>query len=231
MDLHLDLEELPQSLPTSTFTDTSFLHFSMQTIELRTTLCARTNSLKSRLSFLDTLQYIDMVQRCLQAIPEWKNIRSRQSRTLLDLQLRQFLVILFTPKALRDKSACGSESRYSMIASLEASVKMIDMHTKILNMPNLALCCTRNDYYRAALLICHVTYHASKYDGELPPGTASFLADLFLRHDDGAGCESIIRPVHTQSSLSSRRTCNAARSRRSAALVSISYGCFSWTAI
>lgn len=166
-DIYVGMEELPQSLPISTFTDTSFLHSSMQTTDLRTRLCALTNSLKSSMSFQDTLRYTDTVQRSLQAIPEWANLRSKQAQTLLDLQLRQFLVILFTSKALRFNTNSGAESWVSIIGSLEASVKVIDMHTHILNMPNLALCCTRNDYFRAAMLICHIAYHASKSDDKI----------------------------------------------------------------
>ncbi|KAF1851013.1 uncharacterized protein K460DRAFT_270862 [Cucurbitaria berberidis CBS 394.84] len=161
-DLPVDLTELPNSHPITTFTDTSYLHLSMRTIDRRTRFCSLVNSFKASLSFQDILRHTEDIQRCLQATPKWGDSRSLQARTLLDLQLRQFLVILHTSKVLGVDLQLGAEGRYSMIAALEASAALIDLHTHVLNASVFTLCCTRNDYYRAALLICHIAYHASK---------------------------------------------------------------------
>ena len=169
VDLRVDLRKLPPTQPDSTFTDTSFFNISMRTIDLRTRLCALVNSFKSGLSFHDILRYTDDIQRCLQAIPNWDDSRSLQARTLLDLQLRQFLVILHSPKVLGVDCCLGSETRFAMIAALEASAELIELHTRLLESSIAALCSTRNDYFRAGLLICYIAYHASKADGKQSP--------------------------------------------------------------
>jgi hypothetical protein len=85
---------LPPSHDSNTYTDTSFLHLSMDTIKFRTELCAKANSLKGNPEFSDTLSSEDAICKHLQNIPSWNSPQCAQGLTLLDLQLRQFLVIL-----------------------------------------------------------------------------------------------------------------------------------------
>jgi hypothetical protein len=66
----------------------------MDTIKFRTELCAKANSLKGNPEFSDTLSSEDAICKHLQNIPSWNSPQCAQGLTLLDLQLRQFLVIL-----------------------------------------------------------------------------------------------------------------------------------------
>jgi hypothetical protein len=157
-ELHAEMKQLPQSHPLSIFTDTAFLHCSMLSIPLRIKLCAQVNSLHSCKYFQDTLENSKDVQNALDRLPNWTEKHSLHASTLLDLQLRQFLVILHTPKALH---TLIPSNRYSIFTALEASDTMIKKHMKLMEAKNFALCCIRSDYLRAALLICHITYHAS----------------------------------------------------------------------
>ncbi len=165
-DLTVDLQKLPQSAPLSTFTDSSFLHISTSTFGLRVKICALTNSLKPSLSFEDMFPYVKAVQKSLKAIPRWKELKSKQAQALLNLQLRQSLLIMYSTRALHNESELGPESHYSIISSLDMSAATIELHAHILNMSNFALSLTRHDYVRAALLICHIAYHASKTKGK-----------------------------------------------------------------
>ncbi|CAO2649466.1 Nn.00g068510.m01.CDS01 [Neocucurbitaria sp. VM-36] len=180
INLSLDLKELPNSQQISTYTDASFLHYSMKTIELRTRLCAIVNSLKTSLSFPETLRYTDDIQRFLEAIPKWDHPGSLQARTLLVLQLRQFLVILHTSKVLNVDLRPSPERRYVIIAALEASAAQVDSHTHVLDRSIQTLCCTRSDYYSAALLICHVAYYASKAEDTVTAQVARTIFDQSL---------------------------------------------------
>jgi hypothetical protein len=158
-------EGLPTSQPVDVFTDTSFLFVSMRSLDLRSRLCTLANSLQSRLSFQDTLSHANTVQEHLGRIPKWTDPRSLQARTLLDLQLRQLLVILHAANTADMGTTMNTENQYSSIALLEAATATARLHTALTASGSLALCCTRSDYYRAALLACHVAYHASKNNG------------------------------------------------------------------
>jgi hypothetical protein len=163
--LYSSLVELPPSQPVDVFTDTSFLFVSMRSPDLRSRICTLANSLQSRLSFQDTLSHANAVQEYLASIPKWTDLGSLQARTLLDLQLRQLLVILHAANTADLGTTTNTESRYSSFALLEAATTTASLHTALTASGNLALCCTRSDYYRAALLVCHVGYYASKNNG------------------------------------------------------------------
>ncbi|KAH7074655.1 hypothetical protein BKA63DRAFT_414367 [Paraphoma chrysanthemicola] len=162
VELYPSLEVIPKSRSNNIFTDTSFLHSSMQSIGLRTSLCAQVNSLKGGSELHETMRSEDDVRTALKDIPRWTDPRSGQARNLLDLQLRQFLVVLYAPRALKPESSTVSDSRYSMFTSLEAASKTLEVHNNLVEASNFALVLTRNDYFRAMLLICHVTYHARR---------------------------------------------------------------------
>jgi hypothetical protein len=61
----------------------------------------------------------------------------------------------------------SAEQRYFVISLLEAATTTINLQTALMASSNLAICCTRSDYYRAALLVCHVAYYAGKDNGRL----------------------------------------------------------------
>ncbi|KAF2474124.1 uncharacterized protein BDR25DRAFT_280869 [Lindgomyces ingoldianus] len=159
-DIHKDIVQIPESLPMAVFTDTSFLHCLTQTAALRIKLCKLTNSLRCSLDFPDILQYEQAVQDALEKLPKWSDPRSLQAWTHLDLHLRQFLVILHTPRVLQTPLRARTTFRLSLLTALESSVTLIERHTNLVDSGNFALCCIRSDYYRAALLLCHIAYHA-----------------------------------------------------------------------
>jgi hypothetical protein len=169
IELRHDMKAMPKSRSNNTFTDTSFLHLGMQSIELRTSLCAKVNRLKGVSEFHETLKCEDNVRMFIRDIPRWTDPRSGQARNLLDLQLRQFLVVLYAPRAVQPEFRTASDCRYSMFTSLEAAAKTIEVHNNLMEASNYALLLTRNDYFRAMVLVCHVTYHARRANGKLFP--------------------------------------------------------------
>ena len=166
-DINVLVKELPASQPSTVFTDSSFLFVSARSVAIRKTTCALANSLQSRLSLQETLSHVEALQGCLERIPTWTDSKSLQARTLLDLQLRQLVVILHATRVVETEVKPSAARRYSIISLLYAATTTVTLHTALMASSNLALCCTRSDSYRAALLICHVAYYASKNNGRL----------------------------------------------------------------
>jgi hypothetical protein len=230
LELHLDINELPQSHVATHFTDTSFLHISMQTFELRARLCSMTNSLRGGPEFEATLQHEDALQHCLDGIPHWTDSRSTQVRALLDLQLRQIIVVLHTPRALKPESRRKSDCRYAIIAALEAAASSIHIHSNLVEASNYSLCLTRNDYFRAALLICHVAYYARETKGTTSLHKIKMLAHISRLSND-ADCQDNLRRYVAQGPSPSRNTSHAARARKRVLLVHQCCNQPSWRAV
>lgn len=55
-----------------------------------------------------------------------------------------------------------------MVAALEAAARTIDLHHSLAMSGDYALVLTRDDYFRSALLICHVAYYAKLANGKNP---------------------------------------------------------------
>jgi hypothetical protein len=160
------MQQLPTPQPISIFTDSSFSLMLMQSAALRIKLCALTNQLHYSLGLEEILEYEVEVLNALSDLPPWTNARSVQAWTHLDLQLRQFLMILHTHRTLQAHSGSKPDHRYSILACLEAAATSISRHIALLDSGNFVLGCIRSDYYRAALLISHIAYYASKNQGK-----------------------------------------------------------------
>ncbi|KAJ4353791.1 uncharacterized protein N0V89_005521 [Didymosphaeria variabile] len=167
LDLQPDMKDLIDPQPCHNFTDTSYLHCSVRSLRLRAKLCAIANSLHSPPSFADTLQFEQDIQIALDNLPHWTDPRALMASTLLDLQLRQFLIIIHQPLTLytssQSKKRPDTSQIYTTTTTLSAAESIITLHTALLNAspPNFALTCLRLDYLRAALLIAHIAYHSS----------------------------------------------------------------------
>jgi hypothetical protein len=167
VELHPNLETLPSSHSVITYTDTSFLFLSMQTLELRIEMCQRVNDLKQSPDKYDALEYEETIRCHVSKFPGWTDPRSNQARALLELQMTQFLTVLHAPRVLQVESRRRSNCRYGMVTALEAAARAIELHNRLAAAENYALLLTRNDYFRASLLICHVTFYAKTANGEL----------------------------------------------------------------
>ncbi|KAF2738580.1 hypothetical protein EJ04DRAFT_560586 [Polyplosphaeria fusca] len=156
------IQELPLSHPTSEFTDCSFVYHAVRTAALRIKLCGITNSIRTSPEFDEVLKHEQEVQEALNELPSWPDPKALHAGTHLDLNLRQFLVILHTPRAFKPSLRSHPNSRYSILTCLEQSTALIQRHTRLLDAKNFALCCIRSDYFRAALIICRIAYDAAK---------------------------------------------------------------------
>ncbi|KAH7116979.1 hypothetical protein B0J11DRAFT_106105 [Dendryphion nanum] len=160
-ELHKDMQQLPVSQPTAVFTDSSFCHILMQTAATRIKLCQMTNGIKYGPNDKEITEYEEEINKALEKLPNWPDPRSTQVKTHLDLHLRQFLIILHTPRALQVSLGNKHQALYSTLACLEAAGAVVDSHYSLMKAGNFTLCSIRSDYFRAALVICHIAYHTN----------------------------------------------------------------------
>jgi hypothetical protein len=163
VDLYPDMTFRPTPHPDHVFTDTSYLHHSVKSLPLRAKLLCVANSLHTLPSLVEMLQAEQDIQNCFDSVPKWNVPSASMARTLLELQLRQFIIIIHTRQILATNSDNRSSSsyRYGATVVLDVCESFIALHTQLIEACNYALCCMRFDYLRAALLICHITYYAS----------------------------------------------------------------------
>ena len=107
--------------------------------------------------------YLDIISHAhssglLEHIPNGRMRAPRQRPLFVGWQLS---IISYVAKAAEISTGTGSEPRLSICTLLEAATATANLHTALTASSNLALCSTRSDYYRAALLVCHVAGHAS----------------------------------------------------------------------
>ncbi|MCJ1391001.1 hypothetical protein MMC18_003862 [Xylographa bjoerkii] len=158
-------EQYPLSKPVQDFTATSFLHISQHSLRLRQSLTSLINNPNTRLRFEEVLSYEHEIMQALEAIPQWTNYDesspdvlapSSLPQTLLDIQLRQFLILLHGP--FTRMSGAGSRYGYSRAVSFNAASDILESHRKLVTSKNYFLCLLRNDIFSCALSICHTMF-------------------------------------------------------------------------
>ncbi|KAF2499032.1 hypothetical protein BU16DRAFT_503030 [Lophium mytilinum] len=143
----------------SDFTSSSYLHVSRRSLSLRVHLTSLLNTSKSGLQYEDVLHYDTQLNAAIAALPHWTTPHTQNAAILLDLQLRQFLLILHQPFA----KLAGSNLRYaySTTAILSAGSKMLTQHSTLTTAGLHMLNMLRNDVFRAAISVGQAVYAMS----------------------------------------------------------------------
>lgn len=178
-DLQIDALQNPAPKPSDQYTSTSYLHIASKSLPLRITLCSLINDPRTNLTYDQVLWYEQQVNEALDAIPEWTGGADKgqnQARTLLDVQLRQFLVMLHTPFGRQNHSA---QHRYSRMVCFEASKLILDQHSTLMRSQNFTLSLLRGDVLLAALSICHNAYLCTLNPGSSPEYHSSDMLTLY----------------------------------------------------
>ena len=159
-DLTVDSESLPVPKLLSEYTASSFLHISRASFSLRASLNSLVNDLSSPSRYEEVLNYEEMITKELQRLPARTAFGDNRdtgmplvARTLLDVQLRQFLLLLHAPFARQAED----NPRYSLsrITCFNAAASIIEQYSQLINSGNFMLLLLRHDYFRGALTICH----------------------------------------------------------------------------
>lgn len=166
-DFGEESQKSPTAKASDDFTAASFLHISRSSLPLRISLNSLLNQLSSQARYEDALMYEEKIMQKLQEIPAGTGLNAGEEgsifpeliRTLLDVQLRQFLILLHGPFARQAQSS----SRYSLskMVCFNAASSIVDQHSKLVASGNHTLLLFRNDIFRAALSICH-NIHVSR---------------------------------------------------------------------
>ena len=156
-------------------TSTLFLRLCRNSLDLRVSLNSRMNDLTSDLPYEDILRYEDMIMSELKKLPSSSDNSgdtndkglSQMARVVLDLQLRQFLVLLHAPFARKAEN----NTRYtvSRMVCFNAAASMIDQHWRLVQAGNSMLLLLRHDYFRGALNLSHYAFISSGIKGKLFP--------------------------------------------------------------
>jgi hypothetical protein len=154
-------QRAPLQKPWDEYTATSFLHMSRSSLSLRVSLNSLLNELSSHAQYEDVLMYDEKIMQKLQdipappdpeAVPEGPRLPDLL-RTLLDVQLRQFLILLHSPFARQAQS--NSRFSLSKMACFNAAGSILEQYSKLGASGNHTLLLFRNDVFRAALSTCH----------------------------------------------------------------------------
>ncbi|KAJ5083652.1 hypothetical protein N7456_013079 [Penicillium angulare] len=159
-DLTDEPVELVNQRPMNEYTTSSFLSFSNASFSLRVTLNSVVNDISSSVKYEEVMHYEELITKALQELPPWESIQSPSNngslsllaRSLLDIQLRQYLIMLHGPFARQSEST--SRHALSRMICFEAAASIIDQHKRLNETQTSALLLLRHDYFRAALVIC-----------------------------------------------------------------------------
>jgi hypothetical protein len=151
-------QRLPQP-PWSPQSTASFLHSSRASLPLRLSLTAAINNTSSPLTHDDVLKHDEQLTSHLQKLnpasaEHTANTQQTLSETVLDLQLRQFLLLLHTPFAVEQQQS--SRASISRLACLNAASTVIESCLRLSRTDYNFISLTRTDLFRSAFVICQV---------------------------------------------------------------------------
>lgn len=157
-----------EGMPLECLTDTSFQAIAYSTVGLRLRICAMVNNSHVKADesqFLDVLAMDEDIANALTSIPtswaskaadKWPTQRSLYIRTMLDLLLRQQLILLHMPFAAL--SVRHARFRHSRRARLDAATSVLSQFKMLVDQGIVPQSGCSNFQFQAALTICHELY-------------------------------------------------------------------------
>ena len=152
----VETTQMPVDRPAEYFTPASYLIFAARSLPLRIHLTQLLNDPSAGLSYTDVLAYDAQLHAVLATLPPWIESRAAVPSALLDLQLRQFLVIMHKPYA--SNALHNPRLTYSLSASIDASSSMISTHEALITKSSLVLLNFRNDAIRVSMTLSRLIY-------------------------------------------------------------------------
>ena len=143
----------PESHAITHYTTSSFQYIADSTRVFRQRVASLINGTASNLSYEEMLTYDRLVMQRLTEIPCWDRADSLASKSLIQLQLYEILILLHRPYA-----GCEAQTprfNYSKTVHLAAAKAIIDIHQTLLVAGNPLLGLMRQDILAACLSICY----------------------------------------------------------------------------
>ncbi|KAH7401722.1 fungal-specific transcription factor domain-containing protein [Phaeosphaeria sp. MPI-PUGE-AT-0046c] len=163
----IDTQELPASRPIDHFTSSSYLGISRTSIPLRLQLMQLLNDPSEDMPYSEVLHYDAQIHDLLSNLPKWDDSRAKLPSELLQLQLRQYLIILHRPYAILAPN--NNRYVYSFTACIDAAGSVITKHNELVTKGILVLNNMRNDIIRVGLILSKVIYHNCNLVGSVKP--------------------------------------------------------------
>lgn len=162
-DLSDDVDSEEMAKPSNEYTQTSFLHLSGASFQLRVSLNSVVNDLNAPMRYEEVLEHEELIMTELRKLPPWTKAQpanatglSLVARTLLDIQLRQFLIMLHGPFARQQERT--TRHSLSRMVCFDAASSILNQYKRLSESGNYALLLLRHDYFRAALAVCQNAY-------------------------------------------------------------------------
>jgi len=177
-------EHRPVPKPLEVQTDASFQVLLQMSLPLRLKIAARMNVTKSAMTYEEVLILDAEINRSLEiysrycgaGIPGLDLESATFWKLNLDLQLRQFLLFLHRPYAIRSKDS--SRFTYSRKICLDTATTIIRSHSKFIESgDDFSLCLFREDIANAALAVC-CDISLSSFDQQISTGLESTLSAI-----------------------------------------------------
>lgn len=149
----------PVSKPWRECTSTTYLHVSHRSLPLRISLSAILNNPTINLSFDDVRHYEQKIVHELNTLPLWahpespRDPRSEATAVLLNVQLRQYLILLHAPFARQARH--DPQFSYSRSVCLDSCRMILQSHIRLGKSGNHFLSMLRGDILQASLSMCH----------------------------------------------------------------------------
>jgi hypothetical protein len=176
-DLTSDSEHLAPPKPSDMYTSGSFLSLSARSFRLRAAMNRAINDSMIQMSYDEVLHYHNRTSEELDALPKWVDDQRRNESGisasspptlpafLLDIQLRQYLLLLHLPFAQQADS--NLRYSYSRMVCLNTANTIIEHHSKLAKSGNYSLIISRDDVFRSSLAMCHNLISWKAVHGEL----------------------------------------------------------------
>ncbi|KAF2649583.1 hypothetical protein K491DRAFT_610463 [Lophiostoma macrostomum CBS 122681] len=162
-----DIEQRPIGRPLEHFTRTSYLSCTVRSLPLRVHLLHVLNNPAANIQYADVLHFGNRIASILATHPDWHDAQAAIPAAMLDLQLRQFLLMLHRPYAkLAPKS---SRFSYSFTAVVDTASRMLSLCEELLDKSLFILSHSRNDVLRIVITLAQVVF----YNATMPETTDS----------------------------------------------------------
>lgn len=152
-----DTQQIPAGRPIEHFTSTSYLIVALKSLPLRLHLLQLLNNPTTELQYSEVLHYDSQIASLISSLPAWDDSRAQIPSALLDIQLRQFLLILHRPYA--KLAPTNPRFNYSFTACIDAASALVNFYENLLSKGALALNHMRNDILRTGITLAQAVYH------------------------------------------------------------------------
>jgi hypothetical protein len=176
-----ETQQIPANRPIDHFTSTAYQKVAASSLPLRLHLLQLLNTPTTEKHYSDVLHYDAQLTSMISSLPAWTDSRATLPSALLELQLRQYLLIMHRPYARL--AAKNQRYTYSFTACIDSASAILATYDNLISKGILALNHLRSDVLRVGATLAQVVYYNC-------PSTAA--------HDNGLSIPTPLSGTTTQ---------------------------------